>query len=197
MTFKRFIPASLAAFLVTCALWAAMAALVRQPVAPVSEAVTTRIVDIVRRKPEPPEVVRERPRVRPPKAEPPPAPPRLRPVEQRVTGGVGGIDWRPPPVDTRGPGPVEGGLLPLIKVQPVYPREALRKGITGYVVLEYTVTAAGTVSDIRVVESSPRGQFERASIAALERFRYKPRVVNGVPVAVSGLRHVFRFELEK
>ena len=54
--------------------------------------------------------------------------------------------------------------------------------------------SAGSVTAVRVVESSDR-VFERAALDAAKRFRYKPRVVDGVPQPVSGVRYLFRFEM--
>jgi protein TonB len=66
---------------------------------------------------------------------------------------------------------------------PRYPPEALMRGDTGAVDMEFTVTVQGTVTDIRVTESNPRGVFERAAMKALARNRYQPVERDGVPVA--------------
>ena len=79
-------------------------------------------------------------------------------------------------------------------MEPRYPMEALLRRLEGTVLFESDVAANGTVSQARVVESSSR-VFENAALAAAKRFRYKPRVVDGVAVPVSGVRYQFRFEL--
>jgi len=66
---------------------------------------------------------------------------------------------------------------------PVYPAAALRDGVEGWVEISFTITEAGTVSDIEVVDSSPRGVFESAATEAVASWRYKPRIANGQPVA--------------
>ncbi len=38
--------------------------------------------------------------------------------------------------------------------------------------------------------------FDRAAIAAAEKFKYQPQVRDGVPVAVHGVQNRFVFELE-
>ncbi|RMF09291.1 MAG: energy transducer TonB [Alphaproteobacteria bacterium] len=93
--------------------------------------------------------------------------------------------------------PTDGDYLPIVRVQPQYPRRAAERGIEGYVIVELTVTEAGTTTDIRVVEAQPEGIFDRAAIRAAEKFKYKPKVVNGKPVPVSGVLYQFTFELEK
>lgn len=89
----------------------------------------------------------------------------------------------------------DGDALPIVKVQPVYPRHALARNLEGYVLVEFTIDALGRVVDVRVIEASPPGVFERAALQAAQRFRYKPRVVNGQPTPVTGVRHLLTFEL--
>jgi protein TonB len=67
--------------------------------------------------------------------------------------------------------------------EPVYPRNALRTHTSGWVELEFTITATGTVRDIEVVDAEPTGVFEHAASDALAAWRFKPRTVNGQPVA--------------
>ncbi len=92
---------------------------------------------------------------------------------------------------------VDGEYLPIVKIAPQYPRRALNRGIEGYVVLEYTVTPQGTVRDPRVIEADPDGVFDKVAIESALRYKYRPRVVNGRPVAVAGVRTRISFELQK
>ena len=91
----------------------------------------------------------------------------------------------------------DGEYLPIIKAAPQYPRRALSRGIEGYVILEYTVTKQGTVQDPVVVEAQPGRIFNQAAIRSALRYRYKPRVVDGQAIAVSGVRTKITFKLEK
>ena len=92
--------------------------------------------------------------------------------------------------------PTDGDYLPLVRIQPQYPRRAAERGVEGYVIVELTVTPDGTTRDIQVVEAEPSGYFERAAKRAAEKFKYKPKVVNGEPIMVNGVRYLFTFELE-
>lgn len=65
---------------------------------------------------------------------------------------------------------------------PSYPARAQLEGISGWVKLMFTVTAAGSTRDIRVTAAEPPGVFEEAAIEAAQRFVYAPRLENGVPV---------------
>ena len=90
----------------------------------------------------------------------------------------------------------EGDYLPIVKVAPIYPRRAQTRGITGYCIVEYTVTKTGSIRDPFAVDCQPKGIFERASLKASEKFKYKPRVVDGEPIEVAGVQNKFTYELE-
>lgn len=89
-----------------------------------------------------------------------------------------------------------GDYLPIVKTPPIYPWQARSNRIEGYCLVEYTVTTAGTVRDPVVVEAEPKGYFEKASLDAALKFKYKPRVVNGEPIEVHGVRNIFHYKLE-
>ena len=91
----------------------------------------------------------------------------------------------------------DGEYLPIVKVAPQYPRRALSRGIQGYTIVEYTVTKQGTVKDPVVIEAKPETIFNDASIKSVLRYKYKPRVVDGQPIEVSGVRTKITFELEE
>ena len=88
----------------------------------------------------------------------------------------------------------DGEYLPIVKVAPVYPSRALSRGLEGYVIVEFTVTQAGATKDVFVVESTS-SLFERAAVEAAYKFKYKPRVIDGVAVEVPGVRNKITFEI--
>ena len=88
----------------------------------------------------------------------------------------------------------DGEYLPIVKVAPVYPSRALSRGLEGYVIVEFTVTQAGAVKDVFVVESTS-SLFERAAVEAAYKFKYKPRVIDGIAVEVPGVRNKITFEI--
>ena len=90
----------------------------------------------------------------------------------------------------------EGDYLPIVRVAPVYPARALSRGLEGFVDMSFTVTTAGTVKDPIVLQSSS-SLFERAAIRAVLKFKYKPRVVDGVPGEVPGVKTRISFQLEE
>jgi protein TonB len=184
---------------ITFGLFLLMQFLIKSDKSPFEDAVEGRIVDFVRveeqneietkdRKPKPP----------PPPDEPPPDMPEQSFDQSDVSIGVdmGAVDAN---VDLNVGGiggfSSDGEYLPIVKVAPVYPRRAQTRGIEGYVLLEFVVTKSGAVRDPVVIEASPPGIFDRAAIQAALKFKYKPKVVNGEPIDVAGVRNLITFEL--
>lgn len=84
----------------------------------------------------------------------------------------------------------------LVAINPTYPPRAVTQNIEGWVRVEYTVTASGTTTGIRIVDANPKGVFDRAVIEAVSRWRYAPLVVNGIPTETRGIQKMLRFDLD-
>ncbi|MEM1174389.1 MAG: energy transducer TonB [Pseudomonadota bacterium] len=134
---------------------------------------------------------------------PPEVPPEVPPQEMDDLSADGpSINIAAPSVagagDIGGPAGMnvaEGDYLPIVRVAPVYPARALSRGLEGYVDLKFTVTSAGTVAD-PIVEFSTSSLFERAAIRAVLKFKYKPRVVDGVAIDVPNVKTRISFKIE-
>jgi protein TonB len=100
-------------------------------------------------------------------------------------------------ISTSGMSSGDGEYLPIVKVAPIYPRRAQTRGISGYCIVEYTVTTSGAIRDPVAVDCQPAGVFEKASVKASLKFKYKPRVVDGEPIEVAGVQNKFTYELEQ
>lgn len=139
---------------------------------------------------------------KPPK--PPETPPETPPQDMdNLDPNTPTINIAPPPISANtiigGPGSMniaEGDYLPIVRVAPVYPARALSRGLEGHVDLSFTVTAAGTVRD-PIILFSTSSLFERAATRAVLKFKYKPRVVDGIPVDVSGVKTRITFRIEE
>ena len=81
-------------------------------------------------------------------------------------------------------------------MQRIYTRRALTRGIECYVIVMFTVTRQGTTRDHVIVESKPRGIFDRAALRAATKFKYKPRIVDGQPIEVPGVKNKITFLIE-
>lgn len=138
---------------------------------------------------------------KPPK--PPQVPPKVPPQDMdSIDPNAPTINIPPPSVnntvDIGGPSGMnvaEGDYLPIVRVAPIYPARALSRGVEGYVDMSFTVTLTGTVKDAFVLFSTS-SLFERAAIGAVLKFKYKPRVVDGIPVDVSGVKTRITFLIE-
>ena len=67
------------------------------------------------------------------------------------------------------------------RVTPDYPSAAKKEGIAGSVDLDVTVSAQGVVQDVSVVQASPPELFEKSALAAVRKWKYDPRFVDGLP----------------
>jgi protein TonB len=88
-------------------------------------------------------------------------------------------------------------VVPLVRVDPQYPARAMQRGVEGWVHLAFTITEAGTTKDIEVVEADPVNVFEDAAVAAVRKYKYKPKVQNGQPIERPGVELVLAFKLNK
>jgi TonB family protein len=85
------------------------------------------------------------------------------------------------------PRPMAGPVLQMRRprrlhyVQPEYPAHALENGIDGYVTVDYVVNTRGEPTRVQAVDAHPAGVFEKAAIAAVQRWRFEPLVIDGTP----------------
>lgn len=147
----------------------------------------------------------ERPSEPEPHREPPKRPPepQVKPSTdpQMHDTGTTPVTWIPPKPPSIGAprqaptGIPDGAALAMVRVMPTYPIGAINQGIEGHVDVEFTISALGTVVDPVVVDSTHR-IFERPALEAASKFKYRPRVIDGAAVAVTGVRYRFVFELD-
>jgi len=132
---------------------------------------------------------------KPPPPKQPPSPPKMQvsKMDQQVqdmprmdipdldlpmAGGSGMFIGNFQQVDQR----AEGDIIPVVVIRPMYPREAAVTGIQGWVKVEFTITEVGTVKDPRVIDARPPRVFNREAIRAILKWKFKPRVVEGIAV---------------
>jgi protein TonB len=194
VTFSAFLGA-----LITVSLLWVMHYLIATGVTAFSEEQTFRFVDFVRVQRDERTETKDDRVEKPPEAQPPPP---MQPDRQLddLDAGATAISVSAPRVQHetslgRDGFFSDGEYMPIVQVAPQYPPRAAERGLEGYVTLEFTVTRQGTVRDPVVIESSS-SLFNRAAIDAVQRFRYRPRVIDGEPVEVPGVRFRITFELE-
>ncbi|EEF79514.1 energy transducer TonB [Methylophaga thiooxydans] len=167
-----------------------------------------RLLDFVRlkREQEQPETKkRELPKKPPPPEEPPPPPatptpqtnkpkaptpkldvPRID-VPMNITGVPYLGDFAKAPKASPAPATVEGPIIdnevvPLVRIPPKYPRVAARRGVEGVVTVTFIITKDGTVRDPRVVDAKPANVFNDEALAAVLKWKFKPKLLDGQPV---------------
>lgn len=92
----------------------------------------------------------------------------------------------------------DGEYLPIVKVAPIYPRQALNLTIQGECFVKYTVTTTGATKDVEVIrDRCAHPAFYRSSIEAARKFKYKPRIIDGDAIEVHDVYNRFIYEIEK
>ncbi|VXC95800.1 energy transducer TonB [Pseudomonas sp. 9Ag] len=100
--------------------------------------------------------------------------------------------------ETAGQSGPEQEVMPLNDVRPEYPYRARQRGIEGHIKLAFTITAAGKVENIRVLEASPSNVFDREARRAAARWRFAPRTENGSAVSREAVKTLhFRLQGER
>jgi len=194
----RYPAAALLACSITAALFFVMQALIRiSAAAPADPPSTPTILTMVDVDDSPLETQE----LQPPPDRLPPSPPETR--QDREWDDPGPVPTgmplprAPEPRERPQPGlTYDGPLVAVIKPQPNYPSRAIAQGLEGYVDVEFDVTAGGAVVNPRVIASS-HAIFESSALDAAKRFRFKARVVDGVPQPSYGLRNRFTFQMER
>ena len=155
-----------------------------------------RVVDFIRLKKD--SSLREKSRTIPDKPEPPkkPPPPDLVTPELTAPPTLPNLNIEFPdisvPTDMKGAflGPQNTGgnsqLVPLVRINPQYPRNELLAGVEGWVKVRFTVEPDGSVSSPKVIQSKPPRVFDAAALRAIKKWKFKPKVVNGIAVQQDG-----------
>jgi protein TonB len=95
-----------------------------------------------------------------------------------------------------GTAPADAEATPILRVPPIYPPRAQERGIEGWVLVEFTITPTGSVENPVVVKSEPSSIFNRAALRSIRKWKYRPKVVDGVSVERSGIRTRLTFEMQ-
>ncbi len=87
-------------------------------------------------------------------------------------------------------------LVPTLRINPDYPRRALRSGVEGVVTVEFTIAVDGSVKDPVIIKSDPPELFDRSVLKAIQRWKFNPETINGKAVEKRARQDIF-FKLEK
>lgn len=78
-----------------------------------------------------------------------------------------------------GGGRSDHGPIVVKKIEPQYPMEARRRGISGQVVVRCLINTEGRVADVAVVKGDPPGVFDLNAMEAVLKWRFKPARLSG------------------
>ena len=90
---------------------------------------------------------------------------------------------------------LDSPLTPFSKIPPIYPMRASRRGIEGWVTIQFIVSRSGYVKDIKIIKAKPEKIFNRSVIDCVSQWKFKPGTVEGVVVSTLA-QTTIRFQLE-
>lgn len=197
-SFVRFSSAGFLALLITLAIFAMMQQLVKPKDATRPIVAEPLSVELYTTPPEQKTVIKE----------PPPPPPEpvkrdIEPVTPSPTDpvNIAKVEFTEPKIDSGfkiTPAQNHDKMaLPLVRVEPRFPTDAARDGISGWVRLGFSIDASGAVTDVTVLAAEPRNIFNNEAVRALRRWKYQPQLINGKPVKQENLQVQLDFQLQK
>ena len=98
--------------------------------------------------------------------------------------------------DAFGSGDLDSPPMPVNRLPPVYPAALLGKGLGGRVVVTCQVDATGQVSSARIRQSSGHPELDKAALAAVGKWKFKPGTKGGRPIQAT-LNIPFNFEVKR
>jgi TonB family protein len=105
---------------------------------------------------------------------PPPPPPARKKIKKEI------VEFE------EGAVKAEGDVKPpklVKKVDPVYPDEARKEGISGVVLLSVRADKEGRIEKIKIVKS-PHELLSKASVEAVKQWKYEPMYIKGKPMPI-------------
>jgi protein TonB len=145
---------------------------------------------------------REPPKREKPEQPPPPPDISMSKASFEPGAGVGEIMPEVDPTEALAGGIGAGGgadrdVVPLVRINPEYPMRARQRHIEGWVVVEFSISKAGTVKDPVVVASHPGTIFDRSALQAIRKWKYNPKIEGGAAVERTGVKVRLDFDMEE
>ncbi len=135
---------------------------------------------------------------------PPPPPPPDFATSQAPRPGTESVAIAMPDINTGvdlsggvtlGTAAADTEATPILRVPPIYPPRAAERGIEGWVDVRFTISPIGAVVDPEVIASHPSSIFNRAALRTIKKWKYRPKVVDGVGVPQTGIETRIEFDL--
>jgi protein TonB len=87
--------------------------------------------------------------------------------------------------------PTDTDPTPLVRVPPVMPPRAAR---SGHCLISFDISSEGATYNVQASRCS-QSLFERSAIRSVQKWVYRPKIQDGLPVTRKGLQTVIRFNL--
>lgn len=111
------------------------------------------------------------------------------------------LAWEPPVVTSAAGNEFTintgGQPMPIVRINPAYPANALSRGTEGYVDVMFDITPMGTTTNIRVIAFAPSSVFNSAVIKAVRGWKYKPASDGQNTYKTQDVTERINFQLEK
>jgi protein TonB len=190
----KIILAFLCSIFVTGSIFAVMNGMVSSDSAQNKNLGEQTVIDFIRLKKDSDSRVKEREKKEPPKPKKPPVPPQqtakqntpMKQMAMRMPNITPDLSLANKSLlgDAQiGMGFGDGDVIPLVRMPAQYPSKAKRRNIEGFVKARLEVNTLGTVDSVDIVDSKPKGVFERSAIRALYKYKFKPQMIDGKPQA--------------
>ncbi len=194
-SFPRWLMVVPLAMLVTAALLAVMARLIFTDIQAPEESHTVPVKDLSYNE----TIIETFPSIKPiekPTSEPiPNAPPQNDPERGNLT--VANVNIDTTFIRDEAVGIDFSGMpVPQFLVSPTYPSRAITRGIEGYVDVRFDISAIGNAENAQVMHAEPENIFDRAAVAAVQRWRYQPKMVDGNARTYPGMTRRIVFKME-
>ncbi len=166
-----------------------------EPESPVPEPVLEpKPDDIIQKEPEPKPEPKERPKPALPKQPTPVRPQSSRATQRAPNVAQGSQTGAPVGMEGVAKGGATSKATALYSPAPTYPSESRAAGEQGSVLLVAAVDATGRVTSVSLQRSSGFPRLDRAAQEAFRRYKLKPAMRNGQPIA-STVEKSFRFNV--
>ncbi|MBM7072788.1 TonB family protein [Shewanella sp. 202IG2-18] len=85
---------------------------------------------------------------------------------------------------------------PMVQVQPQYPIDAARDGKEGWVLVKFDINNQGQVINAEVLDADPKRTFDKEALRAVKKWKYQPKVEEGITVAQNNQQVKLDFKLD-
>jgi TonB family protein len=87
-------------------------------------------------------------------------------------------------------------VQPITRVPPLFPRKALRSGVSGYTIVQFDLDDDGNTINPKAIVSWPPEFYEKAALESLAKWEYSPRAEGETDADRTNLITTIRFQIQ-